>query len=63
MEYHYGIPGYLVWLSHIISGLLLIYVGYQTLNKRGIDQKISLILIIMGSIALLYHAHILLTHS
>ena len=57
-KYHFGVPGVAVWLSHILSGLLLVYVGYMTLNKKSIPQVISIILIVTGCLAGLYHAHI-----
>ena len=58
MNYHFGVPGFVVWITHILSGILLIYVGYTNLNEKHVDKITSLILIISGSLASLYHLHL-----
>lgn len=58
MNYHFGVPGIAIWLTHILSGLLLIYVGYLNLNKVCVNKIISLILIVAGSLASTYHLHL-----
>jgi hypothetical protein len=61
--YNFGIPGYVIWMTHVLIGLLLIYVGYQTLYKQPINDKISILLIVMGSLAITYHLHLWIFHS
>lgn len=56
--YHFGIPGYLVWTSHILIGLYLIYVGWVLYDKKKLDKYSPIILIVVGVLAALYHAHI-----
>ncbi len=57
-SYHYGVSGPLVWSSHILLGLFFSYVGYLCLNNKPISQLFSLILIVTGVLATLYHLHI-----
>ena len=61
-NYHFGLPGHLIWILHIILGLLITYIGYRTLNNKNINQILALILIVMGVLAIVYHAHIWFTH-
>ena len=56
--YHFGVSNELVWISHILIGIFLVYVGYQVLNKRPISQLVSLTLIVTGVLAALYHLHL-----
>lgn len=56
--YHFGVPGYLVWTSHIITGIFLIYVGWSLYDKKKLDKFSPIILIVVGVLAALYHAHI-----
>lgn len=58
MNYHFGVPGLLIWLTHILSGLLLVFVGYSNLNKKYVNTIISLILIVAGVLASTYHLHL-----
>ena len=58
MEYHFGVPGILIWITHILSGLILLYIGYVGVNTGKISKNMSLILIVEGTLAALYHAHI-----
>ena len=58
MEYHFGVPGILIWITHILSGLILLYIGYVGVNTGKISKNMSLILIVEGALASLYHAHI-----
>ena len=44
--YHFGVSNELVWASHILIGIFLVYVGYQILNKKPLPQIISLTLIL-----------------
>ena len=56
--YHFGVPAVLVWTSHIIIGALLVYIGYLIIEKKPIGKWIGILLILIGIIAAIYHAHI-----
>lgn len=58
MTYHFGIPGYAVWVAHILIGIFLIYVGWALYDKKKIDKYSPIVLIVVGALAALYHAHI-----
>jgi hypothetical protein len=57
-NYHFGVPGIAVWIQHILSGLLLLYIGYEGVTTGKISRNMSLILIVVGVLAALYHAHL-----
>lgn len=54
-EYHFGIPGNAVWLSHILMGVYFIYLGYKITDNFKFD---GLVLSGLGLLALSYHAHL-----
>ena len=56
--YNYGIPGYVIWIFHILFGISLIYLGYSILHKETISENIGIIIIVIGSLASLYHVHL-----
>ena len=56
--YHFGVPSIVVWIQHIISGVLLLYIGYEGLTTGKISKNMSLILVVVGVLAALYHAHL-----
>ena len=56
--YSFGIPGFAIWSFHIIFGFFLAYIGYMLLNKKDISQPLSITLIIVGTLAIAYHAHL-----
>lgn len=56
--YHYNVPGWLVNSTHILSGLLLIFLGYFKQQFNFTYDMIGIIMIILGSMAALYHLHI-----
>lgn len=58
MSYHFGVPGYAVWTSHIIIGAYLVYVGWMLNEKKKVDKVAPIALIVLGVLAALYHAHI-----
>lgn len=58
MSYHFGVPGYAVWTSHIIIGIYLAYVGWVLYEKKKIDKVAPIALIVLGVLAAFYHAHI-----
>jgi hypothetical protein len=55
-QYEFGIPNYIVQIVHILNGLLLLFVGLKILNMNNL---INLYFIITGSVAALYHLHLL----
>lgn len=58
MAYHFGVPGYAVWTSHILIGIYLAYVGWVLYDKKKLDKYAPIILIVLGVLAALYHSHI-----
>jgi uncharacterized membrane protein len=58
MKYHFGVPGSIIWISHIIIGLLLSYVGYNIVFNKKINNNIGLIVLVIGVLAAIYHIHI-----
>ncbi len=58
MNYHFEMPGIVIWLFHIIGGLLLAMIGFQSLNNRSMSQLVALSLIVTGIMAAVYHGHI-----
>lgn len=58
--YSYGVPGLLIWITHIILGIYLIYLGAQIVNRKLPSLWTGVILIILGILPLLYHLHLLI---
>ena len=56
--YHFGVPAIAIWMQHIVSGLLLLYIGYVGIITGKISKNMSLILIVAGVLAALYHSHL-----
>ncbi len=56
--YHFGVPGPLIWTSHILFGLFFIYLGYLIQEQKPVSKFIGTSLIVLGSIMILYHAHL-----
>ena len=56
--YHFNVPGWLIWTSHILMGLFFIFVGYALLINKRLPPYISVTVLVLGVLALLYHAHI-----
>jgi multidrug transporter EmrE-like cation transporter len=63
MSYSFGVPGYAVWTSHIVIGIFLVYVGWVLYEKKRIDRLTPIVLIVLGVLAALYHAHIWWVHE
>jgi hypothetical protein len=59
-DYRFGVPGIFVWVSHIIMGCGLAYIGKLMLDDVEIPKNVILLIIIIGSIAAVYHTHILI---
>ena len=62
MAYHFGIPGWFIWVLHIIFGLFLAFTGYKILNKQPINQIMAIAVIVAGVLAVIYHGHIWFIH-
>lgn len=58
MQYSFGIPGHMIWITHIIIGFILAYIGFVLLNGKHISQIFIVGLIVIGSLAILYHTHL-----
>lgn len=63
MEYHFGVPGELIWSFHILLGMFLMYIGYQIVKNRGVSQELGMAIVILGSLSIAYHAHIFLVEK
>ncbi len=63
MNYHFSLPGSVIWTMHIIIGIFLMYIGYMLLNNKKIHQLYTLALIILGSLGTFYHLHIWWVHQ
>jgi TRAP-type C4-dicarboxylate transport system permease small subunit len=73
-SYNYGVPGIIIWIFHILFGSFLIFVGWQISRAKQTAESeskkpqyvsslppwIGLILLILGSLALFYHLHLML---
>lgn len=57
-SYSLGTPGYIVWSLHIAIGFLLIYIGYNLVSKTTINHNFGYLLLILGTLAIAYHAHL-----
>jgi uncharacterized membrane protein len=56
--YSFGIPGYVVWIMHILIGIFLAYIGYALLNDKKIAQPFIIGLMVVGVMVVLYHSHL-----
>jgi len=56
--YHFGVPEWIVWLSNIMIGAFLVYVGYALVLRQRIPLTAALALLVLGVLAILYHGHI-----
>ena len=57
-DYAFGVPSYVIFLLHLLVGVILLYVGSRLLDGKKINRNIILSLIIMGALSPLYHMHI-----
>jgi hypothetical protein len=58
-EYHYGLSGQVIWLSHILLGIFYVYLGYLIVEQKQILNKYyGVVLIVLGVLSSLYHAHL-----
>lgn len=48
-----------IYVSHVVIGLFLSYLGYNLLNNKPVNRNLTAVLLILGSMATLYHGHML----
>ena len=58
MMYHFGVPGWLIWLFHIMLGIVMAYIGYEEMNDRRVDKNFYLGFFVLGVLAPIYHLHL-----
>ena len=58
VSYHFGVPGYVIWTTHILVGLLFLYTGYTTYHKHKLPEYISVLYLILGVVVILYHGYL-----
>lgn len=56
--YSFGLPGSLVWITHIVVGAMLAYIGYNILNKKSLNPNWGILLLVLGVMVGFYHAHL-----
>jgi hypothetical protein len=57
-KYSFGVANELIWSSHLLMGFFFIYVGYELIMKRRIPEYVALIVVVLGAVGALYHAHL-----
>lgn len=58
-NYAFGVPNYLIFITHLINSILFTLMGLKHID---IGKIMSLYLIISGSLAGMYHGHLMLLH-
>ena len=61
--YSLGVPGPVIWIWHILVGLVLLYVGYNLLNDRPIPTALIYAFLIVGPAAIVYHSYLYYANS
>ena len=56
--YSFGVSNEIIWISHLLMGLFFIYVGYEIIIKRKVSIPVALIIVVLGAVGALYHAHL-----
>ena len=57
MDYHFDVPGFLIWSVHILTGLYFLWLGYLLTNLANLKIH-GIILIVLGSLMTTYHIHL-----
>ena len=57
INYSFGVPAILIWLSHIIFGIYFLWLGYSMVCDPKYKLHGSVILIV-GALMFTYHGHI-----
>lgn len=55
MAYHFGVPNAVIYMSHIVTGLYLMYVGWTLNQKKELDRYSPYLLMVLGTVSMLYH--------
>jgi hypothetical protein len=56
--YHFGVPEWVVWFSHIVMGAFFVYVGYALVLRQKLPTYVAITVLVLGVLAILYHGHI-----
>ena len=62
MSYSYNVPVQVIWSTHILIGLALLYLGYLIVEKKEINKYIGITCIVLGVLAMMYHSHLWYNH-
>jgi len=62
MKYSFGVPNFLIWTVHILTGIYFLWLGYQMTNLGSLKLH-GLVLIVLGSLMATYHAHLWFYHK
>jgi hypothetical protein len=57
-DYHFGVSSEIIWGSHLLMGIFFVYVGYELIMNRKLSVPVALIIVVLGALAALYHAHL-----
>jgi hypothetical protein len=60
MVYSFGVPGYVIWTTHILIGIILFYMGWELNHGRPLPEAFSIGLMIVGAMVATYHSHLAL---
>ena len=58
VDYSFGLPGYVIWILHIIIAFILIYIGWNAINDKSINKAFYMSLIVLGFTMIFYHLHL-----
>jgi hypothetical protein len=58
LTYSFGVPSIAVWTSHLLIGAFLVYIGWKLNKNEPINKNLAIVLIVLGALAILYHAHL-----
>jgi hypothetical protein len=56
-EYH-KIPGPVIWAFHIFIGVVLLYSGITTLQRKPLPLVIGILFALLGLVAPIYHSYL-----
>ena len=62
MKYSFGVPSFLIWSVHILTGLYFLWLGYKLTELPNLKPH-GLLLLVLGSLMSLYHAHLWYFHK
>ena len=56
--YNFGVSNEIIWGSHLLMGIFFVYVGYELIMNRKLSVPVALIIVVLGEVGALYHAHL-----